>query len=313
MHLRRLPAGQSDDNPPSPAPWRPFMHTGLLAAALAYIIWGLFPLYFRQLSHIGSLELVLHRSVWSLAFVALLLLAQRRWRWLGAALKQPRQVAVFALSALLLSSNWLLYVWAVNHGRVLESSLGYFINPLFNVLLGVLVLGERPRPVQWLAIGIAAAGVLWLTWLAGAPPWIALALASSFGLYGLLKKLAPLGALEGLSLETLLLAPLTVPALWWLSHHGGSLEQASLGTWAWLLAAGPLTAVPLLLFAYGAQRIQLGTLGLLQYLGPTLQFLIGVWVFHEPLAPARLAGFALIWLALLVYSGETLWRLRRGN
>jgi len=287
------------------------MHTGLLAAALAYIIWGLFPLYFRQLSHIGSLELVLHRSVWSLAFVALLLLAQRRWRWLGAALKQPRQVAVFALSALLLSCNWLLYVWAVNHGRVLESSLGYFINPLFNVLLGVLLLGERPRPVQWLAIGIAAAGVLWLTWLAGAPPWIALALAGSFGLYGLLKKLAPLGALEGLSLETLLLAPLTVPALWWLSHHGGSLEQASLGTWAWLLAAGPLTAVPLLLFAYGAQRIQLGTLGLLQYLGPTLQFLIGVWVFHEAFTLQRGVGFLFIWTALAVYAGDGLWRSRR--
>ena len=287
------------------------MNPGLPAAALAYIIWGLFPLYFRHLSHIGALELVLHRSVWSLAFVGLLLLAQRRWQALAGVLRQPRQVAVFLLAALLLSSNWLIYVWAVNSGRVLESSLGYFINPLFNVLLGVLVLGERPRRLQWLAIGIAAAGVVWLGWLAGAPPWIALALAGSFGLYGLLKKLAPLGALDGLALETLLLAPLAVPALWWMSAHGGSLDGASAGTWAWLLAAGPLTAVPLLLFAYGAQRIQLGTLGLLQYLGPSLQFLLGVWVFHEPLAPARLAGFALIWLALLVYSAESLWQLRR--
>ena len=287
------------------------MNPGLPAAALAYIIWKLFPLYFRHLSHIGALELVLHRSVWSLVFVALLLLAQRRWRALAEVLRQPRKVAVFLLAALLLSSNWLIYVWAVNSGRVLESSLGYFINPLFNVLLGVLVLGERPRRLQWLAIGIAAAGVVWLGWLAGAPPWVALALATSFGLYGLLKKLAPLGALDGLALETLLLAPLAVPALAWLTAHGGSLDGASASTWAWLLAAGPLTAVPLLLFAYGAQRIPLGTLGLLQYLGPSLQFLLGVWVFHEPLAPARLAGFALIWLALLLYSGESLWQLRR--
>jgi chloramphenicol-sensitive protein RarD len=287
------------------------MNPGLPAAALAYIIWGLFPLYFHQLMHIGSFELVLHRSVWSLVFVSGLLLAQRRWRWLVEVLRQPRTVAVFGLSALLLSANWLLYVWAVNHGRVLESSLGYFINPLFNVVLGVLVLRERPRPVQWLAIAIAALGVLWLGWQAGAPPWIALALAGSFGSYGLLKKLAPLGALEGLALETLLLAPLAVPALLWLSWHGGSLAQATPATWAWLLAAGPLTAVPLLLFAFGAQRIQLGTLGLLQYLGPTLQFLLGVFVFHEPLAPALLLGFALIWLALAAYSGESLWRLRR--
>lgn len=289
------------------------MNPGLPAAALAYIIWGLFPLYFHQLTHIGSFELVLHRSVWSLVFVAGLLLAQRRWRWLVEVLRQPRTVAVFGLSALLLSANWLLYVWAVNHGRVLESSLGYFINPLFNVVLGVLVLRERPRPVQWLAIAIAALGVLWLGWQAGAPPWIALALAGSFGLYGLLKKLAPLGALEGLALETLLLAPLAVPALLWLSWHGGSLDQATPATWAWLLAAGPLTAVPLLLFAFGAQRIQLGTLGLLQYLGPTLQFLLGVFVFHEPLASARLLGFVLIWVALAVYSGETLWRLQRAT
>ena len=287
------------------------MNPGLPAAALAYIIWGLFPLYFHQLAHIGALELVLHRSVWSLAFVAVLLAWQGRWQPLADALRQPRVLAVFLPSALLLSTNWLLYVWAVNNGRVLESSLGYFINPLLNVLLGVLVLGERPRAVQWLAIGVAALGVVWLGWQAGAPPWIALALAGSFGLYGLLKKLAPLGALDGLALETLLLAPLAVPALVWLSLHGGSLGTATAGTWAWLLAAGPLTAVPLLLFAYGAQRIPLGTLGLLQYLGPTLQFLIGVWVFHEPLAPARLAGFVLIWLALLIYSGETLWRLRR--
>ncbi len=289
------------------------MHTGLFAAALAYIIWGLFPLYFHQLREVPALEVVMHRSVWSLAFIVLVLLYQRRWAWLINVLQQPRKLAIFGTSALLLSSNWLLYVWAVNNGRVLEASLGYFINPLFNVLLGVLVLRERPRPLQWAAVGVAALGVLWLGVAAGAPPWISLALAASFGLYGLLKKTAPLGALEGLALETLLLAPLAVPALAWMSTHGGTLANATPSTWAWLLAAGPLTAVPLLLFAYGAQRIQLGTLGLLQYLGPSLQFALGVWVFHEPLHHNRLAGFALIWLALLIYSGETLWRLRRST
>lgn len=289
------------------------MHTGLFAAALAYIIWGLFPLYFHQLREVPALEVVMHRSVWSLAFIVLVLLYQRRWAWLINVLQQPRKLAIFGTSALLLSSNWLLYVWAVNNGRVLEASLGYFINPLFNVLLGVLVLRERPRPLQWAAVGIAGLGVLWLGVAAGAPPWISLALAASFGLYGLLKKTAPLGALEGLALETLLLAPLAVPALAWMSTHGGTLANATPSTWAWLLAAGPLTAVPLLLFAYGAQRIQLGTLGLLQYLGPSLQFALGVWVFHEPLHHNRLAGFALIWLALLIYSGETLWRLRQNN
>ncbi|OYT86588.1 MAG: protein RarD [Burkholderiales bacterium PBB6] len=289
------------------------MHTGLFAAALAYIIWGLFPLYFHQLREVPALEVVMHRSVWSLAFIVLVLLYQRRWAWLINVLQQPRKLAIFGTSALLLSSNWLLYVWAVNNGRVLAASLGYFINPLFNVLLGVLVLRERPRPLQWAAVGVAGLGVLWLGVAAGAPPWISLALAASFGLYGLLKKTAPLGALEGLALETLLLAPLAVPALAWMSTHGGTLANATPSTWAWLLAAGPLTAVPLLLFAYGAQRIQLGTLGLLQYLGPSLQFALGVWVFHEPLHHNRLAGFALIWLALLIYSGETLWRLRQNN
>ncbi len=287
------------------------MQSGLLSAALAYIIWGLFPLYFHQLSQVNAFEVVLHRSLWSLLFVLGLLALQKRWQPLKNALRQPRTVAVFGASALLLSVNWLIYVWAVHNHRVIEASLGYFINPLFNVLLGVLVLHERPRPVQWAALALATTGVVGMAWASGAAPWISLALALTFGLYGLLKKLAPLGALDGLTLETLLLAPLAAPALLWLSAHGGDSAHASPATWAWLLAAGPLTAVPLLLFAYGAQRIPLGTLGLLQYLGPTLQFAIGLWVFHEPMLPARLAGFAVIWLALLIYSADSLWQLRR--
>lgn len=289
------------------------MPTGLLAAALSYALWGLFPLYFRQVASVPSFEIVLHRSVWSLAFVLLLLLAQRRWAWLAEVAKQPRTLGIFLASALLLSSNWLIYVWAVNNGRVLEASLGYFINPLVNVALGVLFLKEKLRPAQKGALAVAALGVGWLTWTAGVPPWIALALALSFGLYGLLRKTAPLGALEGLALETALLAPLAVPALLWLSLHGGSLATADAPTWAWLLFAGPLTAVPLLLFAHGARRVTMATLGLLQYLAPTIQFLLAVWLFHEPLRPERLAGFVLIWVALALYSAESLWRLRRGS
>ncbi|WP_374673733.1 EamA family transporter RarD [Ideonella sp.] len=288
------------------------MSTGLLAAALSYALWGLFPLYFRQVADVPALEIVLHRSVWSLAFVALLLLAQRRWAWIGPVLRQPRTLAVGAACALLLTTNWLVYVWAVNHGRVLEASLGYFINPLVNVALGVIFLRERLRGAQRGALAFAAAGVAWLTWTAGVPPWIALALAFSFGIYGLLRKTAPIGALEGLALETALLAPLAIPALLWTSFHGGALSGASASTWGWLLFAGPLTAVPLLLFAVGARQVTLATMGLLQYLAPTIQFFLAVWLFGEPLQPARLAGFALIWTGLAIYSAESLWRLRQG-
>jgi chloramphenicol-sensitive protein RarD len=288
------------------------MPTGLLAAALSYALWGLFPLYFRQVAAVPAFEIVLHRSVWSMAFVLLILLWQRQWAWVGEVVKQPRTLGIFMVSALLLSGNWLIYVWAVNNGRVLEASLGYFINPLVNVALGMLFLKERLRPAQKGALALAVAGVAWLTWTAGVPPWIALSLALSFGVYGLLRKTASLGALEGLALETALLAPLAVPALLWLSFHGGTLSTADGPTWAWLLFAGPLTAVPLLLFAHGARRVTMATLGLLQYLAPTIQFLLAVWLFQEPLRPERLAGFALIWAALAVYSAESLWRLRQG-
>jgi chloramphenicol-sensitive protein RarD len=288
------------------------MPTGLLAAALSYALWGLFPLYFRQVAAVPAFEIVLHRSVWSMAFVLLILLWQRQWAWVGEVVKQPRTLGIFIVSALLLSGNWLIYVWAVNNGRVLEASLGYFINPLVNVALGMLFLKERLRPAQKGALALAVAGVAWLTWTAGVPPWIALSLALSFGVYGLLRKTASLGALEGLALETALLAPLAVPALLWLSFHGGTLSTADGPTWAWLLFAGPLTAVPLLLFAHGARRVTMATLGLLQYLAPTIQFLLAVWLFQEPLRPERLAGFALIWAALAVYSAESLWRLRQG-
>jgi chloramphenicol-sensitive protein RarD len=287
------------------------MQSGVLYAALAYAAWGLFPLYFRQVASVPSLEIVLHRSVWSLVFLLALLALLRRWAWLPPLLRQPRRLAVFALSALLLSANWLVYVWAVNHDRVVDASLGYFITPLVNVLLGTLVLHERPRIGQWMALAIAAAGVLWLTLGAGQVPWVALVLAASFGVYGLLRKTSPLGALEGLALETLLLAPLALPLLaWWTLQGQSALATGEPALVGWLLLAGPLTALPLLLFAAGARRISLTTLGLLQYIGPTIQFALGVWLYREPFGGSRLLGFALIWLALVVYSAEGLIRRR---
>jgi len=288
------------------------MNTGILYAALAYAAWGLFPLYFRQLSGIDAFEIVLHRTVGSLVFVLLLLGVLHRWAWLPDTLRQRRAMAVFALSALLLSGNWLVYVWAVNNGHVVDSSLGYFITPLVNVLLGYMVLHERPRRMQWMAVGIAALGVLWLTARSGEVPWIALVLAGSFGVYGLLRKTAPLGSLEGLALETMLLAPIAVALLAvWTWQGRTALVSADATTLGWLLLAGPLTAVPLLLFAAGARRITLATLGLLQYIGPTLQFALGVWLFREPFEASRLIGFVLIWIALAIYSAESLWVSRR--
>jgi chloramphenicol-sensitive protein RarD len=291
------------------------MHTGLAYALLAFGSWGLFPLYFTLIATVPPLEVVLHRSVWSLLLVLGVLAWQQRWAWLGETLRQPKRVALFAASALLLACNWLVYVMAVQTGHVAEASLGYFINPLVNVLLGVLVLHERLRPLQWLAVAVAAAGVLWLTWQGGRLPWIALVLAGSFGLYGLIRKTAPLGALEGLALENLLLAPLAVPALlWWSFAHDGVLVTGPASQIGWLLLSGPLTALPLLWFAGAARRLKLSTLGLVQYLGPTLQLMLAVWVFHEPFDHMRLVGFVMIWSALALVSADALgWRPGAGR
>lgn len=287
------------------------MQTGMLYAALAYAMWGLFPVYFKALAAIAPLEILLHRMIWSLAFVLIVLAARPHWRWLADALRKPRVLAGFALSALLLAANWFIYIWAVNNDRVVDASLGYFINPLFNVLLGYVLLRERMRGGQWAAIALAAAGVLWLTWQVGQLPWIALTLASTFGLYGLLRKTASLGALEGLTMETLLLFPLAGAWLGVMAMHGETgFAGAPLSTQLLLAAAGPITAIPLLLFAAGARRIPLSLLGLLQYIGPTLQLLIGVWVYDEPFGGARLLGFGLIWGALALYSAESLWQNR---
>ena len=283
--------------------------SGALYAFLAYAIWGLFPLYFKQLKGVDAFEVIAHRTLWSLLVLLLVLAVMRRWAWLPVALKNRKLVATSALSALLLSANWLVYVWAVQNGHVVESSLGYFINPLVSVALGFVVLRERPRFGQWLAVAVAAAGVLWLALGAGHVPWISLVLAFSFGFYGLMRKTATLGALEGLTLETMILAPIAAIALTlWCVQGTSPLVRGDVGLIAWLLAAGPLTAIPLLLFASGARRITMMLLGLLQYIAPTLQFAIGVGVYGEPMSGAKLVGFGIIWAALAIYSIEGLRR-----
>ncbi len=284
------------------------MQLGILYALLAYLIWGLLPLYIKSLPGIAPTEILLHRMVWSLVFLGLILAWRRQWAWLAQVARDRRLLLSFAASAALLCANWFLYIWAVSANRVVDASLGYFINPLFSVLLGVVFLHERLRRVQWLAIAVAAAGVAWLTVAAGQLPWIALGLAASFGGYGLLRKTGALGALEGLSLETLLLFPLAAAALGWLFATGqDSFTHAAPGTQWLLLLAGPVTAVPLLFFAAGARRIPLSLLGLLQYTGPTLQLLLCVWLWHEPFPAQKQVGYALIWVSLALYAAEGLW------
>jgi chloramphenicol-sensitive protein RarD len=288
------------------------MNPGLLYAALAYTAWGLLPVFFKQLIQVNAFEVVMHRMMWSLVFLLCVLAGLKRWAWLRDVARQPRVLLAFGVSALLLSVNWSVYVWAVQNAHMVDASLGYFILPLVNVALGFAFLRERPRPRQWLAVAVAAAGVLWLTVQAGRLPWVALVLAITFGIYGLLRKLAKLGALEGLTLETLLLSPLAVGLLgWWAWHGQGALVQGDPATLGWLLLAGPLTAIPLLLFAAGARRIPMATLGILQYISPSLQMLLGVWLYGEAFEPARAIGFYLIWAALVLYSADSLWILRK--
>lgn len=285
------------------------MNPGMLYALCAYMAWGSFPIYFKSLHDIAPLEILLHRMVWALGFLLIVLAVRRQWAWLSTTLRQPKVLAGFTASALLLSTNWFVYIWAVNHDRIIDASLGYFMTPLVNVLLGFLVLGERLRRMQWAAVFVAALGVAWLTWENGHLPWIGLTLGLTFGTYGLLRKTAKLGALEGLSLETLLLFPLAVLALAVMAWNGSNSFIHAPATSQWLLvAAGPITAIPLLLFATAARRIPLSTLGLLQYITPTLQLLVGVWLYHEPFSAARLLGFAAIWIALALYSADGLWQ-----
>jgi len=283
------------------------MRGGVLAAVLAYTLWGILPIYWKALQAVPPPQILAHRTVWSLLLVLLLLAVRRQWARLAHIRSDPRLLLRFVASACLLGGNWFTYIWAVNAGHVVDSSLGYFINPLLSVLLGVLFLGERLRLWQGLSIGFALIGVLFLTLAYGAFPWIALTLAGTFGVYGLLRKTASLGSLEGLALETGLLSVPTLAYLVLLESGGsGAFVHAGLATSALLVGAGAVTAFPLLLFGYAARRVTLATVGILQYIAPTLQFLLGVLVYAEPFNRKRLIGFVAIWVALVIYSAEGL-------
>jgi len=282
------------------------MNKGILAGIGAYILWGLFPIYWRVLEQDPAIEILAHRMVWSLIFMAALLTVQKDWRWLKEVFHNRRTVLIYTLAAILLAMNWYTYIWAVNAGYVVEASLGYFINPLVNFLLGVAFLGEKLRLGQVAAVILAAVGVVYLTVSYGSLPWISLALAFTFGMYGLIKKTASLESTHGFSLETLVLF---LPALAYLLYRQ-SIGVGAFGHQGWLITlllvlAGPVTSIPLLLFGYSARKIPLSMLGFIQYITPTLQFLLGVFVYLEPFPTARLVGFCIIWLALLVYSLET--------
>ena len=284
---------------------------GIWIAAASFMLWGLMPLYWHLLKAVPSLQIVAHRVVWS----ALLVCAWLAWKqrgWLRQALSRPRAAWMLAASGLLIGFNWGLYIWAVNAGHVVESSLGYFINPLLNVVLGVL-LGERLNRRQWTSVAIAAAGVLWLTFSYGAFPWIALLLAGSFALYGLLRKLVAVDAVAGLGVESVFLFVPALLLLGWLTHASGTPWLAGWGTTlaALLVFGGVLTALPLVGFAYAVRRVPLSLVGLMQYIAPTMQFLIGVLVFHEAFDRDRAIGFGFIWIALALFAGNGLLRARR--
>jgi len=282
-----------------------------LAAAGGYIIWGLFPLYWKLLQGIDATELIAHRVFWALLLLLGIVAAQRRLAELWRGLSDRRNLGLNALSGGLLSINWLVYVWAVNAGHVIECSLGYFLVPLINVAIGRFILKERLRPAQAMAIALAALGVFVMIWVVGRPPWIALALAGSFGFYGLLRKRSTFGPLLGLTAETLLLAPLAIALLVTRFATGtGALGHVDTRTTLLVLSTGFVTAVPLLLFAKGARGLRFTTLGLLQYFAPTLQFLLGWMVYGEPLSQSRLLAFALIWAGLAAYTADAVWAQR---
>jgi chloramphenicol-sensitive protein RarD len=280
---------------------------GFVLGAAAYGMWGVFPLYWPLLEPAGAVELLAHRVVWSALVMVLLVALLRRTARVRTLLGSPRSRLLLLLASVVISVNWGVFIWGVNNDHVVETSLGYFINPLVTVLAGVLILGERLRPLQWAALGLAAAAVLGLAVENGRPPWVALALAFSFASYGLLKKKVNAGAIEGLTVETLIIAPVALGYLVWLGSTGGShaLEDPP---WHLVLLAtsGAVTALPLICFGGAATRVPLTTLGLLQYLAPTLQFLLGVTLLAEPMSTGRWIGFAVIWLALAIFSVDSL-------
>jgi chloramphenicol-sensitive protein RarD len=285
---------------------------GLLHGIVAYGIWGLFPVYWKLLSHVPALEVLAHRIVWSCVVLGLAVAWLRRrgraWPTIS------REVAAtYGLAAVLIGGNWFLYIWGVGHGRVLETSLGYFLTPLVNVLLGVLVLRERLRPVQWAAVGVATIGIAYLAAAVGGLPWIAIGLAVSFGSYGLIKKRAPLPPLQGLTLETAILwLPAAGLITFGMLNGTGAFLIGLPATDGYLVLGGLVTVVPLLLFASAVQLVPLSTVGILQYIAPSIQFLLGTLLYHEPFGPAQLRGFIAVWVALVAFTADGLWASRNG-
>ena len=281
------------------------MNKGVLAGVGAYLIWGFFPIYLKALQTVPALQIMLHRVVWAFVFVMLIVFLRRSWSGISEALHKPRVILIYTLTALLLATNWLVYIYGINSGQVVETSLGYFINPLLSVALGVIFLREHLRPMQWLPVGLAGMGVLYLTLQFGALPWIALALAFSFGMYGLIKKIAPLGSVDSLFVET---GIIFLPALLYLffseSQEAGAFAHQGWQITILLMFSGVVTALPLLLFGRAARAIPLSLLGILQYLAPTMQFLLGIFLYQESFSTTRLIGFAMIWTALLIFSIE---------
>jgi chloramphenicol-sensitive protein RarD len=287
------------------------MKKGTLFVFVSYVLWGFFPIYFKTLHLVSAFQIVAHRFIWSFLFLLLLVAIRRELGALKTAIK-PRILLIYLGAGTVLAINWLTYIWSVNNGYLVEASLGYFINPLVSVLLGIIFLREKLRPAQWVPVGIAAAGVVYLTVSYGGLPWVSLVLAVSFGLYGLIKKTAPLGSLYGLTIET---AMLILPAFGFLlfSEANGTGNFGHMGIIISLLLVftGVVTAIPLLLFASGTREVPLSTVGLLQYISPTLQFLTGVFIFHEAFSRDHLIGFSIIWLALVIFSAESLISRRR--
>ncbi len=282
------------------------MNRGIIYAIGAYVLWGLLPVYWKWLHHIPAPQLLSHRIVWSFVFLLGVIWLLRQGQAFRAAVRKPRVLRLYGVAAALIGVNWLTYVWAVNAGFIIETSLGYFINPLLSVVMGVVFMRESLRRWQWAAVGVAAIGVLYLTVAYGSLPWIALTLALTFGCYGLVKKLAPLGSLYGLALETGLLL---LPALAYLFFseamgQGAFLHAGAVSDWL-LVGAGLVTTIPLLMFASAARRIPLTLVGVFQYISPTLQFLLGVLVYNEPFTTARLLGFGIVWMALIMFAVES--------
>jgi chloramphenicol-sensitive protein RarD len=285
---------------------------GFTAAATAFALWGVFPLYFHSLHQVSPLQVIAHRVVWSCVVLLVWMAMRGELATLRATLANRSVVWRLAVSATLITINWVVYVWAVMNGHVVEASLGYFINPLINVLLGVALLSERLTRAQWTAVALAATGVAYLTIVAGSLPWIALTLAFAFGVYGLIRKVVKVESLPGLATETLVLLPFSAVYLLWCESAGtGAMGHAGPVITGLLIGSGPITAIALFLFAYGARRLPYSTVGVLQYIAPTLQLACGVFALHERFERARAIGFALIWTALLIYAGEGLWLARK--